>query len=88
MADAVTTFENEIAKAMSVREKAKPQEQGQPNLDKGLVANHVEQVGRILDTLDAQATQLEAEIADKTDKLRQMRVSIEAFRLAHQRLRP
>jgi hypothetical protein len=99
MSENQSEFERELEEAMepvlrgSVPTASRPdpqarqrQPEGKPT--QGLVSSHVEQVGKLLDVMLKSATQLEAEIAEKQDRLRQTRVSIEAFRLAHQRLRP
>ena len=77
-------FEDQIQQAMEVAQP--PPDSPLPN--KPMIDRHLDHVRSILERLNANARQLEAEIAERTDQLRQTRVSIEAFRLAKERLRP
>lgn len=81
--DQLERLESDLAKAMEAASQAEKENKPQRTLLEANIAN----VDRLVTRFVMDATELEAQLAEREERLRQVKISIEAFTLALERMR-
>jgi chromosome segregation ATPase len=81
--DQLERLESDLAKAMEAANQAEKENKPQRTLLEANIAN----VDRLVTRFVMDATELEAQLAEREERLRQVKISIEAFTLALERMR-